>query len=209
MTKYYDTTGIECVVQGLVITERNQIVTSVNNQAVSYYNSKNIKGLNFEFQSMNFMPKGLEKLFPQIELISIERSKLKEIRKEDLAPYPMLKKLWIQSNDLETLPSNLLEGNPELSIVSFFNNKLRFVGENILSPLKKLTWVYFRSNTCISMDAYTKAQISALTAELQSKCKSPQEKIKELELIIESQKKKIIDLNLELEEIVCAANKVD
>jgi hypothetical protein len=101
------------------------------------------------------MPKGLEKLFPQIEAIGIEISKLREIKKEDLAPFPKLKKLWIQYNDLETLPSDLFESNPELSLVSFPGNKLKFVGGNILSPLKKLIWVYFGSNPCIDMAAYT------------------------------------------------------
>jgi hypothetical protein len=163
---------------------------------------------------VNFMPKGLEKLFPQIERIAIYSSKLKEITKEDLAPFPMLKVLFLYSNDLETLPSNLFEANPEITHVEFLNNKLKFVGENILSPLKKLIFASFGLNPCINMDAETKDKVPALIEELQNKCKPPQvtksepqeelvsTTIKNCESIVESQNKTIFDLNSKLDENV-------
>jgi Leucine-rich repeat (LRR) protein len=171
----YSLSGNRSEVESLVITERNQIITSINGQTKSYYRSQNITGLWFEDQTMNFMPKGLEKFFPKIERISITRSKLKELTKEDLAPFPMLKNLWIRRNDLETLPSNLFEANPELNHVQFNNEKLKFVGENILSPLKKLKYADFSDNPCINMHAASKKEIPALIAELQDKCQQPQE----------------------------------
>jgi DNA repair exonuclease SbcCD ATPase subunit len=213
-TSWYGVTGNECQAQGLVITEPNQTITSINGQTGSYYHSQNVKSLIFDGQTMNFMPKGLEKLFPQIEAISISSSKLKELKKEDLAPFPMLKNLWTNGNDLETLPSNLFEANPELTRVEFYKEKLKFVGENILSPLKKLKWAYFRGNPCINMMAHSKAQIPALIEELQSKCKPPQgiktepqeepetTTVKDLESIVDSQNKSILDLNSKLDENV-------
>jgi hypothetical protein len=168
-------TGNECKAQGVVITDRNQTITSINGQTRSFYHSKNVKSLWFEEQTMKFMPKGLEKLFPQIEQIYIWSSKLKELTKEDLAPFPILKNLLIHYNDLETLPSNLFEANPELIHVRFESEKLKFVGENILSPLKKLTLADFSDNPCINMKAWTKAEIPALIAELHNKCNPLQE----------------------------------
>jgi Leucine-rich repeat (LRR) protein len=131
-------TGNDCVAQSLVITDRNQTITSINGQTRSFYHEKNVKGLYFLDQTINFIPKGLEKLFPQIEAIYVHRSNFKELKKEDLAQFPMLKNLWLNNNDLKTLPANLFEANPEITHMSFYKNKLKFVGENILSPLKKL-----------------------------------------------------------------------
>jgi Leucine-rich repeat (LRR) protein len=170
----YGVYGNECHGQELVITERNQIITSVNGHTESYYHSQNITCLNFNGQTMNFMPKGLEKLFPQIEQIWIYWSNLKEIKKEDLAPFPMLKSLFTYYNDLETLPSDLFEANLEITHVRFQNERLKFVGENILSHLKKLTRANFEENPCVDMRTLTKAEIPALITELQSKCKPPQ-----------------------------------
>jgi Leucine-rich repeat (LRR) protein len=167
--------GNQCEVEGLVITDRIQTITSANGHTGTYYHSQNVKSVRFESQTMNFMPKGLEKLLPQIERISIYNSNLKEIKKEDLAPFPMLKNLWISDNDLETLPSNLFEANPELIYVQFTYEKLKYVGENILSPLKKLEYADFSDNPCIDKHAASKEEIPALIAELQDKCQQPQE----------------------------------
>jgi hypothetical protein len=150
--------GNYCKAQDLVITEPNQTITSINGQTESYYHSQNIKSLYFDGQTVNFMPKGLEKLFSQIEQIVIYNSSLKEIKKEDLAPFPMLRTLLTWSNDLETLSSNLFEANPELTHLKMNQEKLKFVGENILSPLNKLIRADFSSNPCISMYARTKEE---------------------------------------------------
>jgi hypothetical protein len=215
----YGVPGNECKALGLVITERDLIITSINGQTESYYHTQNVKSLNFFEQTMNFMPKGLEKLFPQIETILFYYSDLKELKKEDLAPFPMLKNLWTSANDLETLPSNLFEANPEITHVHFYNEKLKFVGENILSPLKKLTWADFLSNLCIDKWALTKEEIPALISELHSKCKPPQlckpepqeellnTTIKYFESIVESQSKTILDLNSKLDENVKSLEK--
>jgi hypothetical protein len=208
-----------CYAEGLVITEPNQTITTINGQTETYYHAQKVKSLKFNSQTMNFMPKGLEKLFPQIEQIIIYRSKLKELKKEDLAPFPMLKDLFISRNDLETLPSNLFEANPSLMYVKFNGNKLKFVGENILSPLKKLIWADFERNPCIDKHAASKEEIPAVIAELHNKCKPPQETkpepqqelltttIKDFESIVDSQNKKILDLSSKLDENVKSLEK--
>jgi hypothetical protein len=67
----YDVSGNDCEVKELVTTEPNQTITSINGQTETYYHTQNIKGMRFEFQTMIFMPKGLEKFFSQIEAIQI------------------------------------------------------------------------------------------------------------------------------------------
>jgi hypothetical protein len=161
-----------CKVENLVITSRDQTITSVHSETDAFFNVQDIKSLIFQsqVQKMNYVPKGLGKFFSQIEMLYIVRTELKEITKEDLVPFPLLKYLWIQINHLESLPSNLLEANPELSHINFNHNRLKIVGENILSPLKNLVYANFRHNTCINMVAEHKSEIPALIPELHNKC---------------------------------------
>lgn len=120
------------------------------------------------------MPKGIENFFPQIESILLEKSNLKELKKEDLARFPKLKVLYFTGNDLETLESNLFEANPDIKVMWFNKNKLRFIGENILMPLQKLTYASFGNNICIDLVAGLRDEFSTLIEELHNRCKPPQ-----------------------------------
>lgn len=88
-------TGRACRFSNLVVTAPNQVITSVNGQGGSYHHSQNVKAIEIASQTTNFVPQGLEKLFLQVEGVEIINSKLKEILKRDLSPFPLLKELWL------------------------------------------------------------------------------------------------------------------
>lgn len=159
-----------CKTEGLVITAPNEIITSVNDQNGTFYHSLNVKIVHIQHQTVNFLPKEIEKLFPDIEGFQIQKSKLKEIAKEDLSPFPLLKVLWLNNNELEFLPSDLFDGNPELWFINCDSNKVKFVGENIFSSLKKLRYANFESNTCIDKCAEKQSEVLVLEVDLKRKC---------------------------------------
>lgn len=124
----------------------------------------------------NFVPIGIEKLFPQLEGFAISSSKLKVIKRRDLAQFKDLKAVWLIYNDLETLDSDLFESNPGLLYIDFRGNKLIFVGENVLVPLQRLEQARFEENSCISARVSARAEVLGLQAQLRQKCVHLKEK---------------------------------
>lgn len=156
-----------------LITSRNQIVTSINGQSSSFYQTKSVSFISFfDPQTVNFLPSGIEKFFPNIEGIEIHNASLKSIEQSDLKPFKNLKEMWLNSNELEELDSNLFEHNLELLYINFSKNKLTAVGEDIFKPVTKLTQAFFSNNVCINKDVGSQPQISELASEMRLNCTS-------------------------------------
>lgn len=123
------------------------------------------------FASVEFLPRGIEKFFPQVQGISISNSKLKSITKHDLEAFKDLKEFFLQQTELEALEKDVFEFNGELRGVSIKNNsKLRLVGEDILDSLSKLEVVNFQFNQCIDEIAADQIKIAELQNHLIEKC---------------------------------------
>jgi hypothetical protein len=107
-TIYVPISGTACKASDVDITSR-QTITSVNGETKingSEYNMVRIKD-----QVVNFIPDGLGKFFPEIELLEIANSKLKKVEKKDLEKFPNLKLLVLTQNEIKFLPNDLFEGN--------------------------------------------------------------------------------------------------
>lgn len=144
------------------------MVTSVNGR--TGFSDTEVKLIRAEFQTVNFIPLGIEKYFPELVGVAIMSCHLKSIEKTDLKPFDKLIYLHIASNDLETLPNDLFEYHPELRAIQAYNNKIKSVGENIFTRLTNLQYAQFRNNICITTDANISHQIPALIQELKVKC---------------------------------------
>lgn len=163
-----DVSGNLCRVMDLVITSQNDTITSVNGQ-VAPLTDVNI--VHIFHQTINYFPKGLDKLFPNLEAIQLLHSPLKSIEQSDLKPFgSKLKKFIVGGNQIESLNNDLFEYNSELRWIGFQENKLKSVGKNILKPLKKLQRAYFDDNECIDKAALNEKELSGLVAELEEKC---------------------------------------
>ena len=147
------------------------MITSVNGKTDEDQQSV----VSFHAQTLKFIPKGIEKFFPKLEVLKIYGSKLESIQQEDLRPFTNLKELHLENNEFDHLSDDLFHFNPELRYLNFNENgKLQFVGENILKPLRKLEQAHFKGCNCISMEANGRLEIEKLKTELKSKCPSPE-----------------------------------
>lgn len=207
----YVVNGTSCYSQGLVITSPYEFITTINGQTASSYHAQNVVALSLNYQTVSFMPKGFEKFFSQIELIEIMGSKLQQIEKEDLSPFPLLKELRLESNEyLEYLPADLFEANPEIVTLYFRSNKLKYFGDNIFAPLSKLKNAIFKYNICINTNSYLR---SAATQNIIN-CKTPQYIINSMHshsLKLKTQKFLALGVQLELQakEITSLKSKSD
>lgn len=163
-----DVSGNLCGAIGLVITNQNDTITSVNGQSAPL---TDVNILHIFHQMINYFPKGLDKFFPNLEAIQLLHSPLKTIEQADIRPFgSKLKKFILGGNQIESLDSDLFEYNSELRWIGFQENNLKSVGKNILRPLKKLQRAYFDDNECIDKAAMNENQVQVLVAELEEKC---------------------------------------
>lgn len=134
----------------------NQVCGSKWNKELTFYGKpvekscpELCRAIRFENCLMKKLPKGLSKILPNLEYLSVIYCGLEEISKEDLSGFKELKVLKVKNNELTSLPENLFEENCQIKKISFRRNKLIRVGANILEPLIKLKSADFRDNLSI------------------------------------------------------------
>lgn len=168
----YVGSGRYCQVNSLQVTTPNQTITSVNGNSSGVF--PDVKSLNFESTTINYIPKEITKFFPNLERIRIYNSNLKSIEMADLNPFSKLKELELNHNQLELLPSDLFEFNQQLRYINFDYNSLKLVGENLLTSLQNLDKAKFQGCNCISDYENSKSSIPTMIANLRSQCSSPE-----------------------------------
>lgn len=128
--------------------------------------------INFDDCIVTAVPQGLTKVFPNLKVLVIFNSKLKQVSKNDLAEYKNLEVLHFGHNEIEVLPESLFEGFENLKRISFYENKLKVVAPNILDELNNLERVNFLGNTwynmCFSTDPNDKPTPSVTLDKLKA-----------------------------------------
>lgn len=104
-------------------------------------------------KNTQYIPKGIEKIFRNIQRIAIHNGRLQEIRQEDFKPFPMLTELCLADNDIKALDDGIFIYNPELTLIYLSDNKIFSIGKNVFDKLNKLSHLYLNSNQCIDMKA--------------------------------------------------------
>ena len=151
------------------ITSMNETITSVNDCT----EPTNFHSLKFKRKTVHYLPKGIDKFFPNLERLAVYGSELKSLSQNDLKSLTQLKLVDFSMNDLEFLDDDLFEFNQKLRYVNFKENKLKYVGENLLNNLKNLKQIDFNSNLCTKNEAIVVYEIPALFQKLKTLCKFP------------------------------------
>lgn len=149
-------------------------ITSINGQEASFYQDKKITYLDIQDQTVQYLPKGIENFFPNLERLSIVNAGLESINSAFLKPFVNLNAVALKNNKITSLDSNLFEFNPEIATLWISNNKLTHVGADILTPLKKLSYADFSSNECvdnlIDEEGSETTDFSGLVNDFKAKC---------------------------------------
>jgi len=106
-----------------------------------------VVGVIFNECILTKVPRGLTKIFPNMQNLNILSSNLKNVNKMDLAEYKSMTSLNFSNNKIKYLPGDLLEGFKNLEIIGFPRNELKLVHPDILDGLDKLKHVNFRMNS--------------------------------------------------------------
>lgn len=132
-------------------------------------------------RTINYFPRGLETIFPNIKSVYIWHSGLKEIHQSDLQPLFNLVVLDLWENELTTIPKGLFDHNFYLKHISFTDNKITFIDSNVFNNLNSLTNLLLDKNVCIDFRVTdSRERVIEEIGQLEYKCKDETEKTNDL-----------------------------
>lgn len=120
--------------------------------------------------SINFIPTGLENFFPNLTLVAIVKSNLKEIRRHDLQSFPNLRALWLPYNDIEVIEWHLFDLTPHLRQLILTENRLRHINLDAFALVTQLEHLDLLANPCINMLASSSDEVTELLRNVKETC---------------------------------------
>lgn len=147
------------------VTSRSNTISSINNiTSPTDYIALSIKG-----KKVYFVPKGIDKFFPDLQGLSIYRTMLKSVKQEDFKALKNLIELQIWDNDLQCIDGDSFVFNRKLQALFIGESRyLIFIGKNLLKPLTELRKVDF-IGSLLESDAQNRSEIEKLNSDLNSK----------------------------------------
>jgi len=103
-------------------------------------------------KTIQFFPKGLEKIFNNLNVIDIESCGLKEIHQSDLKVFPNLLVFVLSGNEIEVIEEGLFDFNPNLELVGFEESKIIHIDPNVFDHLNNLSNFWFFGVPCVDLE---------------------------------------------------------
>ena len=136
-------TYYQVCIEGILIPN-DTILTFIGKHEEGRTNN-DVTKISFNNCNMDKIPK-LTATFPNLKVLSINNSQLKEVNKKDLNEYKNLEKFFCQNNNINYLSGDLFSDFKNLECISFSHNNLQAVEPNILDGLDKLKLASFDGN---------------------------------------------------------------
>jgi hypothetical protein len=122
--------------------------------------------------SIEYFPRGLTELFPNLKIIYIEYGRLKELTQDDLKPFVHLEALGVWENDIMTIEDGIFSHNPKLMSIVLENNKITRIGQHVFDNHDQIYRLILTNNYCIDLRADTSAEVKLLIELTKVKCYS-------------------------------------
>ena len=115
-----------CLVQNPVSINSREAstITSVSGSHISGKSNDDVFAVDIKRKTVNYFPKGIEKIFKNLQGISISNSGLQEITQSDLSVFPELVNLILTQNNIQVLEQGLFDINPKLTYINLNWNKI-------------------------------------------------------------------------------------
>lgn len=147
--------GYRCFVEYIKITDYGTEIRSVRCVHEKYKTNKSVQRLVFKNSTIEFFPRNLHRVFPNLTHLSMSGCGLKEIIRKDLVGLENLIELDLSCNKLKSLPEDLFADMKNLQTIHFYNNELECLSSGMLNPLKHtLSFANFLNNRKINTRFY-------------------------------------------------------
>lgn len=169
------TYGYKCDVLNseLIISKDDQVITRARGYHLQGKTNDDVKYFKAYSKRVSFFPRGIKKVFKNIENIYFNLAQLQEITKEDLHEFgDSLKFLALDRNQIEFLESDLFSYNKNLENVYFFKNKIKHVDYDTFGGLNNLQTLMLSNNPCTTSDdnTYDRLKLLAIIRKVEGSC---------------------------------------
>jgi hypothetical protein len=148
-----------------------QVATGVTQNHASGRSNNDVKLIHLSNQELDFVPRGINRHFKNIQALRMTSTNLKFISKFDLQQFPDLRHLRLGGNPIEEVESDLFSFTPRVHYIEFDYNKITNVGSNLFRNLSEIFTVHFVGNPCINESAGGGiAAIAQLSVKLAQQC---------------------------------------
>lgn len=144
-------TVYECRIEGeeLITDKSNRIITKIAATHDNRHADLDVNSIWIDSCKVFYFPQEIDYFFIKLEKIALTDSGLKELRRDDLAPFPQLRHLDLRDNELQVLEENLFENNPNLEDISLHHNEIAHIEPEVFDNLMgKLRYLYLDHNVC-------------------------------------------------------------
>lgn len=124
-----------CTVTATNITEPNTDIISVLGQHAPGMSNKDVKAVDFRDSTVNYFPRRLDVIFPNLIALQIRNCDLKKISRRDLNGFEKLVDVCFPRNSLTSVPNDLFVGFHKLKMISLNDNKLERLSSQLLQPV--------------------------------------------------------------------------
>lgn len=162
-----------CMANDFRVETKEVLVEGADGEHVNPKTNEDVQGFYATWPAVvNYLPKGLDKIFRNLQGIWIISAKLKVITKKDLEPFPQLTSIFLNGNELQTIQPNLFQHNPRLQRIELKRNKIAAISAGVFDSLANLNELYLTGNVCISKSGTKPNEIEELKKELIVKCQT-------------------------------------
>lgn len=160
-----------CKAENVNVIDDNTSITSVTKSHSLGKANDDVEVFEATQQTLKFLPKGIQNFFPNLKGITISSSKLRTIRRKDIAKFQKLIFLYVPLNEIRTVDGDLFASNLGIEYISFSSNPLMLhVGHSLLEPLNYLKEVHFTSCNCISKNVQSPLLVDQMSLALAVNC---------------------------------------
>lgn len=164
----------ECYIESdLFITHAKMPIKDAVGEHQSWKNAEKVVGFYARSSEVHYFPNGLEKIFPNLRLISIAMSKLREVRQHNLIPFDQLQYLCLFDNEIESIEKHLFAYNLMLEAIDLRENRIVRINTNVFDYLINLRILYLSdafNSSCVSSDANDRLAVVKLINEIKEDC---------------------------------------
>jgi len=154
-----------------ILTEESARIHSITGTHKGSSNNNDVLGFDAYDTTIQFFPKGLDKIFKNLKAITINSCQLKEIYQSDLKVFPNLVYFELSFNQIEVIEEGLFKFNPHLEAVGFEESKIIHIHPNVFDHLNKLRYFWLYEIPCIDQDIWdSKVKVKEAIKVIKSNC---------------------------------------
>ncbi|CAG9811452.1 unnamed protein product [Chironomus riparius] len=160
----------DCFIESLTFSAADKVVAVTGDHEDGKTND-DVTGFVAIGSGIEVFPRGLENVFPNLLIVSLQGSSIPTVNADDFKAFPNLRDLEIYSGELETITADSFKYNKNLEWLDMSSNKLRSIDIKAFQGLDKLKALFLYKNVCIDeYPAGSRDRVLELIEKVGQKC---------------------------------------